>query len=201
MTQDTTDIGHVGQPASRQLYLTPVGERAAWAIYEMTLDADQRVPTFTKLSSGHPSLAKLIPDALAIFEDEIDNRVPLTITQTPVGDDPGSWLLDTCGAIYAKPDTAIELALPTRSDGDLWAWGGKNQSAPFRYHLEGRFRITTIRSQIATLFNEPHRPSDIIDPSAPKLAEYARGETRYDLWLRPTGLRAKSSLSSFPRQL
>jgi hypothetical protein len=64
-------IGNVGQPAARQIYLSPIGERAAWAIYEMTLDADRRIPTFTKLSSGHPSLAKLVPDALSIFETEL----------------------------------------------------------------------------------------------------------------------------------
>ena len=88
------EIGHVGAPAARQFYLAPIGERAAWAIYEMTLDADRRIPTFTKLSSGHPSLAKLIPDALAAFEAEIDNRVPLTITHAPVGDGRDQWLVD-----------------------------------------------------------------------------------------------------------
>ena len=104
------EIGHVGPPAARQFYLAPIGERAAWAIYEMTLDADRRIPTFTKLSSGHPSLAKLVPDALSIFETELDNRVPLTITQTPVGAGREQWLVDHGDAIFAKPGTTVEMA-------------------------------------------------------------------------------------------
>jgi hypothetical protein len=51
MEEALDEIGHVGQPAARQIYLAPIGERAAWVIYELTLDADGRIPTFTKLSS------------------------------------------------------------------------------------------------------------------------------------------------------
>jgi hypothetical protein len=51
---------------------------------------------------------------LSIFETEGDNRVPLTITQTPVGDGREQWLVDHGDAMFAKPGATVELALPVR---------------------------------------------------------------------------------------
>ena len=195
------EIGHVGPPAARQFYLAPIGERAAWAIYEMTLDADRRIPTFAKLSSGHPSLVKLIPDALSIFEAELDNRVPLTITHTPVGGGREQWLRDLGDAIFARPGTTVELALPVRrGDPDLWGWAYKHTLGPGGYGAEStrRFRINTLRAQIAKLFNPPHVVSDTIAPGAPNLRDYASGLITYDIWLRPNWIGEELLPEQFP---
>lgn len=169
----------------------------------MTLDADRRIPTFTKLSSGHPSLAKLVPDALSIFETERDNRVPLTITQTPVGDGRENWLIDHGDAIYAKPGTTIELALPVRrGDSDLWSWATKYATGPGSYQAgpERRFRIATLRNQIAAIFNPRHIVSDAIDAGAPGLRDYASGLNRFDIWLRPNWIAEDLLPVQFPQR-
>lgn len=183
---DEFDRGHVGPPASRQIYLAKT-DTAAWAIYEMTLGGDRCNPIFTRLSAGSPSLARLIPDALSIFETELPNRVALTITHTPVGDGRAQWLMDEAGACYGKPNTTVLLAMPMREgDGDLWAWatkhdiGGAYSSTP-----DMRFRIGTLRDQISKLFNPQQVVDRTILAGSPALREYETGANPYDIWLRP----------------
>lgn len=80
--------------------------------------------------------------------------------------------------MFAKPGTTVDLAIPVRrGDSDLWSWCAKYESGPGAYEAgpERRFRISTLRAQIAAMFNPPHIVSDTIDAGAPNLRDYASG--------------------------
>jgi hypothetical protein len=189
----------------RQFYITPrvreiKGEmvpQALWVIREVTTSSE-RSPAWVELSSGSRSLATLIPDALALF-DQANDTASLTITSRPVGPEIGHALPATPIGIDIAAADAITMALPIGGDyADLWTWVSRYRNTFSVEAKEIRFRRPALRWAVASVFNDRRVTSEHIDPSSAVLRSINGLVRPIELWLRPTWSAAELFPDAFP---
>lgn len=190
---------------TRQIYLSPrVGKygarMASWALHEVVTSPDH-APRWTMLSSGSPSLVRLIPDALQVFEEFEEAGVSLTLTTRAVGPDADFPLADAAEfADLMVPDRAVSLCAPVGLEqSDTWTWAHRPAGRPFSIGgVASRFKRASLRLTIASVFNDQRTSSEEIDPASPFLREMTNLRAEYELWIRPAWRAAAMFPDAFP---
>jgi hypothetical protein len=181
---------------NRHLYVCPLGEgpklRHQWAILQsmQSTELDETgvrpAPVFEQLTAGHPSLARLLSDALALFL-QAAGTANLTITDRTAPFVQACWMpaepIAVEGIVGDRPATILLPEDPTQSP-NRWCHISR-ANGRLAWSSTTRFIDSTLPREFASLFNAERVISDKIDPGSPIIKAIEYRHRSVELWLRP----------------
>ena len=186
----------------------------AWDIVEQQTSSPDAEPSWEVLSGGSPSLAKLLPESLALYQSRLADAWTMTSRSLPelqecqlpsefdVLEDgpPLQWAIDLLECML--PGRAIEVLAPEQDTAGVWSL--LHRLAPANRHIvpraliwggtRSRFKPVTLGVQIACHFAEANRVPNDLDTDFLQTSErLARiegdrrsvGTEEIELWVRP----------------